>query len=51
MAVKNIAASVLAKLRNQAKQEGINYRLGFSFLYKRNFCAGFQSRYIRKILF
>lgn len=29
MAVKNQAASALARLKNQAKTEGINYQEGF----------------------
>ena len=37
MAVKNIAASVLAKLRNQAKQEGINYQIGLQLFIQEEF--------------
>ena len=37
MAVKNMAASVLTKLRNQARQEGINYQICLQLFIQEEF--------------
>ena len=37
MAVKNMAASVLARLRNQARQEGISYQIGLQLFIQEEF--------------
>lgn len=37
MAIKNIEVSVLAKLKNQAKEEGITYQLGLQLFFQEEF--------------
>ena len=39
MAVKNQAASVLARLKNQAKAEKINYQTCLQLFFRRSFCG------------
>ena len=39
MAVKNQAASTLARLKNQAKTEGINYQMCLQLFFQRSSCG------------
>jgi predicted nucleotidyltransferase component of viral defense system len=37
MAIKNMATSVLARLRNQARQEGISFQTGLQLFFQEEF--------------
>ena len=46
----DIAASVLTRLKNKAKETGRSYQLAYNSFVRKNFCADLKSQNTQKIL-
>ena len=51
MAVKDMGASVLTRLKKQAKEMGIIIKLAYSFLHRKSFFVSLKCHDMRRILF